>query len=112
MTAQSATAVLVNHDSGARLGPLLDRLEREVGSVIVVDNASTDGSEAGADGRAAVTVIRNPTNRGFAAAANQGARVATGDWIVFVNPDVVLHHGDVARLLADVPPGAAAVAPG
>ena len=103
--------MLVNYNSGHRLGPLLDRLAPEVRAVAIVDNASTDGSLAGVEGRSSVTILRNDSNRGFAAAANQGAALAEGAWILFVNPDVVLQPGDVSTLLADVPVDVAAVAP-
>lgn len=58
-------------------------------SVFVVENASGDGSPAIAE-RCGARVIRNETNRGFAAAANQGASLGTGDLILFLNPDAVL----------------------
>jgi N-acetylglucosaminyl-diphospho-decaprenol L-rhamnosyltransferase len=108
---QDATAVLVNYNSGRRLGPLLDRLQPEVRDVAIVDNGSSDGSLAAAEGRRGVTILRNDSNRGFAAAANQGASVATGEWILFVNPDIHLRSGDVAGLLEGVPDDVAAVAP-
>jgi GT2 family glycosyltransferase len=108
---QDATAVLVNYNSGQRLGPLLDRLQPEVRSVAIVDNASSDGSLAPAEGRPAVTIIRNDGNRGFGAAANQGAVLADGEWILFVNPDVHLRPGDVTTLLTGVPSDVASVAP-
>jgi N-acetylglucosaminyl-diphospho-decaprenol L-rhamnosyltransferase len=107
----AATAVLVNHDSGARLGPLLDVLVPEVAGVVIVDNASTDRSLDAARGRQKVTVIENPDNRGFAAAANQGASRADGEWILFVNPDIHLVPGQVTALLAGLPSDVAAVAP-
>lgn len=103
--------MLVNHDSGERLGPLLDLLLPQVLDVALIDNASTDGSLAAAEGREGVRIVRNPDNRGFAAAANQGAALATGEWIVFVNPDVHLVPGQVPALLSSVPADVAAVAP-
>lgn len=106
-----ATAVIVNYNSGRRLGPLLDRLGHEVRRVVVVDNASSDGSLVAAEGRPSVEVIRNDSNRGFAAAANQGAAHSTGEWVLFVNPDTHLAGGEVTRLLARVPANVAAVAP-
>lgn len=103
--------MLVNYNSGPRIGPLLDLLEPEVSHVVVVDNASVDGSLAAAEGRQHVTVVRNSQNRGFAAAANQGAAASMGEWLLFVNPDVALRPGQVTALLSEVPPSVGAVAP-
>jgi GT2 family glycosyltransferase len=106
-----ATAVIVNYNSGARLAPLLDMLMPEVQCVVVVDNASSDDSLQPAEGRPNLSIVRNRSNRGFAAAANQGAAVARSDWILFVNPDVHLRPRDVTALLAAVPEDVACVAP-
>lgn len=58
---------------------------------IVVDNASSDSTPQLLDRLDGVTVIRNATNVGFLHAANQGARVAQGRHIVFLNNDAILH---------------------
>ncbi len=71
--------------------------------VIVVDNASTDGSpellreEAVRDGR--VRLVLNETNAGFAAANNQGLALATGDILVLLNNDTAVTRGAFASLV-------------
>ncbi len=56
--------------------------------LIVVDNASTDGSaDAVAGAVPEATVVRMEHNVGFGRAVNHGASVATGDWLLLVNPD-------------------------
>jgi GT2 family glycosyltransferase len=64
-----------------------------VGAVVVVDNASTDGTvEAVRERFPAVILIANPDNRGFAAANNQ-AFAALGDrlpYVFILNPDTEL----------------------
>ncbi|MFD3162898.1 glycosyltransferase family 2 protein [Herpetosiphon sp. NSE202] len=57
--------------------------------LIVVDNASSDGSaELVRQHYPQVTLIANQHNHGFGAACNQGMEVATGEYFVFFNPDV------------------------
>ncbi len=69
--------------------------------IIVVDNASGDGS---ADMIAATypfaRLIRNEENRGFAAACNQGAAAAKGEYVLFLNPDTRIQEGALHKLLA------------
>ena len=65
--------------------------------VILVDNHSTDGSVAALRQEfSEVKIIELEENRGFAAANNAGAKIATGDWLVLMNSD--------AELLADTMP--------
>jgi len=70
--------------------------------VIVVDNASSDGTlDLLATRFSRVTVIRNEENLGFGRAVNRGAAAAgDADVIVLVNNDAVCAPDFVARLLA------------
>lgn len=82
--------------------------------VVVVDNASTDGSvEAVQRGHPAVRLIANRDNRGYAAGNNQAIAASTGEFVALLNPDVVLPPDGLETmagfLLAH--PEAAAVAP-
>ncbi len=59
--------------------------------VVVVDNASVDGTQDIIEQfEDRVRVIHNEENIGFAAAQNQAIAAASGDWILTLNPDVVL----------------------
>ena len=62
-------------------------LEHSV-EIIVVDNASVDGSAEAARRLPKVTVLCNENNLGFAAANNQGIRFSTGKYVCLVNSDV------------------------
>jgi GT2 family glycosyltransferase len=60
--------------------------------VIFVDNRSTDETAkflAELEKDSGVRVIRNEKNLGFAAACNQGAAQARGEFLVFLNNDIV-----------------------
>lgn len=68
--------------------------------VIVIDNKSTDGSpQFMQETFPAVRVIENQDNHGFAAACNQGACLATGDVLVFLNQDTEVRPGWLSGLV-------------
>lgn len=83
----------------ACLASLLPTL-RPGDEVIVVDNGSEDETAAELARLASVTTITNPTNRGFAAACNQGAALAAGATVVFLNNDTLLPARWLDGLLA------------
>ena len=69
--------------------------------VIVVDNASADGSaEMVAAEFFQVRLIRNAENRGFAAANNQGIAIAEGMYILLLNPDTIVLDGAIQKSIA------------
>jgi GT2 family glycosyltransferase len=97
--------VIVNANGGAHLDEALASLERQTqrpARIIVVDNASTDGSADGIEARhPGVEVVRSPENLGFAAANNLAARAADDcDWIALVNPDAFPERRWLELLLA------------
>jgi GT2 family glycosyltransferase len=100
LAAGTTTVVLVNFNSGAHLETCLRSIAEHapLASVIVVDNASSDGSEAAAGRGAQVTLIRNTVNAGFARAVNQALAVLRGDHVLILNPDCVLFAGAVQAL--------------
>ncbi|TWU38046.1 N-acetylglucosaminyl-diphospho-decaprenol L-rhamnosyltransferase [Candidatus Brocadiaceae bacterium S225] len=69
--------------------------------VYVVDNNSTDGSQAAVKkGFPDVKLIENPANTGFAHANNQALRIMQGRFAVLLNSDAVLKEGAIDKLLA------------
>ena len=69
--------------------------------VVVVDNASRDGSAAAiAATFAQVHLIRNDENRGFAAANNEGLRVARGRYVLLLNPDTLVLGDGLRKMVA------------
>ena len=96
-TTAALSVVVVTYNSrdalSRALPPLVSQL-RDGDELVVVDNASTDGSPAAARALApGARVIENSANLGFAAAANQGAEAAGRDVILFLNPDAVVAGG-------------------
>jgi GT2 family glycosyltransferase len=92
---RSLDIIIVNWNAGLLLRRCLAALSGACDAsfalrrVVVVDNASTDGSLDGLETLPIqLTVIRNTSNRGFGAACNQGARGSTADFLLFLNPDV------------------------
>jgi GT2 family glycosyltransferase/tetratricopeptide (TPR) repeat protein/2-polyprenyl-3-methyl-5-hydroxy-6-metoxy-1,4-benzoquinol methylase len=75
------------------------RLTDEPYELIVVDNASTDGTVDYLRAMSFVRLISNETNRGFPAAVNQGIEVAGGRQILLLNNDTVVTTGWLGRLL-------------
>jgi GT2 family glycosyltransferase len=95
--ALSISVVIVAYDSGAALKRCLDSLRdgEPEAEVIVVDNAGNDRTVVEQFG---VRLIEPGRNLGFAAGCNRGAAEASGDVLVFLNPDTVIDPGALGRL--------------
>ncbi|BDI32317.1 glycosyl transferase [Capsulimonas corticalis] len=69
--------------------------------IIVADNASTDGSAEMVRAEfPEVNLIANADNKGYAEGNNQALRAATGDAVLLLNPDVVLHSDTLTQTVA------------
>lgn len=80
------------------LGSLYQQLASYTSEVIVVDNASTDGSVAAVTRDFTdVRIIQNDKNVGFAKANNIGIRSCTGKYIVLVNSDIIFRPHCIQR---------------
>ena len=114
--APDASVIVVTWDGRDLLAACLEGLAAQtVGparhEVVVVDNASTDGTRELLAGRDGVRVLAQSENLGFAAGNNVGAEHARGRWLVLLNNDAVPAPDFVERLLdAGERSGAAAVA--
>lgn len=107
------TVVIVTYDSRAVVGRCLDSLARHASEqryeVIVVDNASPDGTADFVESQYPwVRLVRRRTNGGLSAAINDGVATAVGAYIMQLNPDThfdgdilaplvryLAEHGDV-----------------
>lgn len=71
-----------------------------VTELILVDNASADGSaDMVRNEFSTVRLIANPDNRGFAAANNQGFEIARGRYVLLLNPDTEVLAGTLDKVL-------------
>lgn len=93
---------IVNWNSGAQLRDCLTTIQcatRSTYEVVVVDNASDDGSATGVDAEFPyVSVLANAENLGFAAGTNLALPRAQGEFIVLLNPDTLVTHAALDRL--------------
>ncbi|MBI4458910.1 MAG: glycosyltransferase family 2 protein [Acidobacteria bacterium] len=100
---EAVSVTIVTHDSEPSLARCLDSvLEQDCPEleIIVVDNASRDGTRAILERyRDRVKIVHNPENRGFSAAQNQAIGLANGEWVLALNPDVLLAPNFVSCLL-------------
>src|SRR5438874_11159951 len=101
---RSVDIVIVNWNAGEQLRQCLEaiaaakRTEVELRRTVVVDNGSTDLSLEGIDRiRLPTRIVLNKTNRGFAAACNQGAKDSTADYLLFLNPDTRVQPNALAE---------------
>jgi GT2 family glycosyltransferase len=66
--------------------------------IILIDNASSDGTDEYLATLTDVRVIANADNLGCAGAWNQGINAASGEWLIIVNNDVILSAGWIEGL--------------
>ena len=103
--------VILNYNTREHLRTCLEAVRAEgsttlsdgpiAAELVVVDNASNDGSaEMVAEQFAWATLIRSPRNGGFAYGNNQALPRTRGAAVLLLNPDTVLPPGGIAQLLA------------
>ena len=83
-------------------------------TVVVVDNGSTDGTQAMLLGKwPAVQLIESGANVGFARANNLGVRATKSEFVLFLNPDTIVPPGAIPALVRGLAaqPDAAAAGP-
>lgn len=102
---QTVSVVIVNWRTRDALRECLRSVvgqeKLSLAEIVVIDNASGDGSpEMVAEEFPQVHLIRNEENRGFAAACNQGIRLATGTYLLLLNPDTLVPPTTIAKVVA------------
>jgi GT2 family glycosyltransferase len=101
--APEVSVIIVNWNTSALLRDCLRSVmaqTRAAHEIIVIDNASTDGSAAMARAEFPDTVlIANTANLGFAGANNQGLALAKGRNVLLLNPDTVVLDRGIDKML-------------
>lgn len=97
----NVSVVIVSFNTRDKLRHCLECIEPEH-EIIVVDNASADGStEMISANFPDVKLILNSENTGFGPANNQGAAIASGKFILFLNSDAYADAGAITRLVQE-----------
>ena len=98
-------AIVVTYESEDTIKDCLDSLisERDYGvttEIVVVDNSSTDGTRKIIEVQYPdVNLIKSDRNIGYGSACNLGARWAKTDYLLFLNPDIIIHGGAIQRMV-------------
>src|SRR5579883_942741 len=98
MTSDKVCVTIVTCNSGRYIRRCLEAVLRQEGvtlEVIVVDNASTDETREILEEFEcrAVRSIFSPVNLGFAEGQNRGIRAGDSQWVLTLNPDVLMRPG-------------------
>ncbi len=109
------SAIIVTYNSAESITQCLAALAGEDCEIVVVDNASQDETVARVEEfrrEHPVELLRISRNLGFAAGVNHGARAASGDVLLVLNPDAIAEHGSVTALIECMSAQSAAAAGG
>jgi len=110
MSTSAFTSVIVTYNNSADVpGLLADLTAHAPGSpMIVIDNASPDGTAAVVETRfPEVQLVRNTVNIGYARAVNQGIGLSDSPYVFLLNPDIRIHSAavfsELQQCLDDLP---------
>lgn len=97
------SAVIVNHKSFKFLEPLINSLKKEgVEEIILVDNSLDKGEEKKLENLNGVEIYLLNENNGLGSALNFGAKKAKGEFLLFLNPDLVFKDGSIEELKREI----------
>lgn len=98
------SVLIVTYNNAGHIGTLLQSLRAENRDtrirVIVVDNASTDQTEALVSKHLDVKLVQSGGNLGYSAGINTGIlHVPTGEHVLILNPDLVVAPGTIKKMV-------------
>ncbi len=104
MCKPKVSVIIVNYNTGHLLGEMFDALLLSANSlsaqVIVIDNASVDGSaETLRAGYPQIELIQNARNIGFGRANNQGLRYIQGEYVLLLNTDAFVAPDTLSKTI-------------
>lgn len=99
------SVVIVTYNSGEYITRCLESIykqtKKNIFELIIVDNASSDSTVSIVKQHfPKANIIKNEANKGFGAANNQGAKIAKGRFILFLNPDTELISDAISIFLS------------
>lgn len=98
MTHPAVSVIIVTWNSEEYVQGCLGSIGDEHETVLVDNNSKDRTVEIVSQQFPLVHVIRNPRNMGLSRAINQGARLATGEYLLLLNPDVILMKSTIPKL--------------
>jgi GT2 family glycosyltransferase/Flp pilus assembly protein TadD len=106
--------IIVTYNSAAEIGKCVESVVRHTAlpyELIIIDNCSADSTCNYLRTLKNARVIFNSQNLGFSKGCNQGIELATGEYIVLLNPDTMVTRDWDAHLIAHFKDGIGAVGP-
>ncbi|MFP4642054.1 MAG: glycosyltransferase family 2 protein, partial [Dehalococcoidia bacterium] len=102
----SCTVIIPARNESERIGQVIKDSQKHAGEVIVVDDASTDGT-AGVARELGATVVGNTRRRGYIGAIKTGFQRASGDIVVTIDADGEHDPRDIPQLIKPISDGKA-----
>ncbi|MDD5530641.1 MAG: glycosyltransferase family 2 protein [bacterium] len=94
----NVSIIIVTWNSEEYIESCLNSIDKSY-EIILVDNDSKDSTLQKVKTKFPyVKIIKNPTNHGLSKATNRGAEIATHDYLLLLNPDVILKKDTVEKL--------------
>lgn len=102
----TVSVCIVTYNSAEDIGECLDAVMEQsqpIQSIVVIDNASSDRSVLLVKERLSkevpIVLVENKRNNGFAGGQNQAIEATDTDYVLVLNPDVVLHTDYISELV-------------
>jgi len=97
----AGSVIIVTYNSEEHIASCLKALAGETEwQIILIDNASVDSTiQRARESGVNLRIVSNHANVGFAAALNQGAKMASGEVLLVLNPDVIITAGSLSKLV-------------